>query len=71
MAKCSRDVALLLDVLVDGTKTRVPPKGYISFATSAAAWGDLRVGVLDPESWLFEDAQVGYAEGSKEQIVCF
>ena len=71
MAKCSRDVALLLDVLVDRTKTRVPPEGYISFATSTATWGDLKVGVLDPESWLYEDTLVGYADGSKEQIVCF
>lgn len=70
LAKCSRDVALLLGVLTVVNKTQVPSNGNTSFTTGAAAWGDLRVGVLDPESWLFEDDMVGYAAGSKEQIVC-
>ena len=68
MAKCSQDVALLLDVMVDHTKTRVPDKGYIACADNS--WQKLRVGILDPESWLYDDALVGYADGSKEQIVC-
>lgn len=62
-------MALLLDVLVDPAKTQVPIGGYASLATSTTAWEDLKVGVLDPEPWLYEDSLVQYAEGSKEQIV--
>ena len=69
MAKSSRDVALFLDILVDVSKTQVPPEGYISCAKGASAWKNLRVGVLDPESWLNADAMVGYGNGTKQQIV--
>ena len=69
MAKSSRDVALFLDILVDASKTQVPPEGYISCAKGASAWKNLRVGVLDPESWLYADAMVGYGNGTKQQIV--
>ena len=71
MAKCSRDVALLLDVLVDATKTSPPLKGYTSIITGAAAWADLKVGVLNPVSWLYDETSAGYTNKSKEQIVCF
>ncbi|CAD6576880.1 MAG: hypothetical protein ASARMPRED_007930 [Alectoria sarmentosa] len=69
LAKSSRDVALFLDILVDASKTQVPPEGYISCAKGASAWKKLRVGVLDPESWLYTDAMVGYANGTKQQII--
>ena len=69
MAKCSRDVALLLDVLVDAEKTQIPPGGYVSVAMSMTSWSGLKVGVLDVAPWLYGDAVVKYAEGSKEQIV--
>ncbi|CAD6592780.1 MAG: hypothetical protein ASARMPREDX12_006452 [Alectoria sarmentosa] len=69
LAKSSRDVALFLDILVDASKTQVPPEGYISCAKGASAWKNLRVGVLDPESWLYTDAMVGYANGTKQQII--
>ena len=70
LAKSSRDVALFLDVLVDESKTQVPPNGYISYARGASAWENLRVGVLDPGSWLYTDTMVGYANGTKQQMVC-
>ena len=71
LAKSSRDVALFLDVLVDESKTQVPPGGYISCAKGASAWENLRIGVLDPELWLYTDTMVGYANGTKEQMVCY
>ena len=69
LAKSSRDVALFLDVLVDASKTQVPPEGYISCAKGASTWENLRVGVLDPKSWLYADAMVGWPNATKQQIV--
>lgn len=67
LAKSSRDVALFLDVLVD--HSYVPSEGYISLTKGGSGWRGLRVGVLDPASWLYSDASVGWKNESKTQIV--
>ena len=51
MTKSVEDLANLLDVLVDVTKTRVPVGGYISAVTGK--WEGLNIGALDPEVWTF------------------
>ncbi|KAK4182338.1 amidase signature domain-containing protein [Podospora australis] len=51
MAKTTAEVAVLLDVLVDASKTRVPENGYASCVTGS--WEGLRIGALDPNVWKF------------------
>ncbi|KAJ8128279.1 hypothetical protein O1611_g5355 [Lasiodiplodia mahajangana] len=50
MAKSARDIANLLDVIVDSTQTNVPKGGYTAALTSK--WDNIRVGVLDAEEWM-------------------
>ena len=49
MAKSVQDLANLMDVLVDPSKTKVPDGGYLSAVT--AVWEGLRIGSLDPEKY--------------------
>ena len=51
MTKSVLDLANLLDVLVDPSKTTVPEGGYKSAVTGS--WDGIRVGVVEPETWLF------------------
>lgn len=51
MAKCARDVADLLDVLVDEATTQIPQGGYRACLRSS--FENLRFGVLDPTAWSF------------------
>lgn len=46
MTKSVLDLAHLMDIIVDPTRTSIPPKGFASVMTDT--WGDIRVGVLDP-----------------------
>ena len=46
MTKTVYDLAVLLDVIVDASKTKVPEGGYTAALTNS--WSKLRVGVLDP-----------------------
>ena len=49
MAKSVEDLANLMDVLVDPSKTKVPGGGYLTAAT--AVWEGLKIGSLDPEKY--------------------
>ena len=49
MTKSVMDLAYLMDVIVDPTKSRVPSGGYKTVLSSS--WVDLKVGVLDPADW--------------------
>lgn len=51
MTKSVEDLANLMDVLVDSSRTKVPAGGYISAVT--ATWAGLKIGTLDPEVWTF------------------
>ena len=68
MGKTVRDVANLLDVLVDHNKTEVPQDGYASAMTTT--WNDIKVGTLDPEKWRMSDAFVKPVPEATKQIVC-
>lgn len=67
MAKTSLDVANLLDVLVDPSKTTVPEGGYKSALTGT--WGDIRVGYVDSEEWVFPHRIVKYVKEASDQMV--
>ncbi|RFU76890.1 amidase family [Trichoderma arundinaceum] len=67
MAKSALDLANLLDVLVDPSKTTIPTGGYKSAATGS--WGDIRIGILEPEKWLFDTKLVKYEEQASEQML--
>jgi amidase len=67
MTKCARDVAVLLDAMVDPAATSIPAGGYVSSLSSD--WSGLRIGSLDPEPWLLDDVIVKPVKGAKEQEV--
>ncbi|KAL8937649.1 MAG: hypothetical protein Q9216_004321, partial [Gyalolechia sp. 2 TL-2023] len=53
MGKTVKDVAELLNVLVNHSKTDVPQGDYASAMTTS--WDDIKVGTLDPEKWRMSD----------------
>lgn len=69
MTKSVEDLANLMDVLVDPSKTHIPAGGYISAVT--ATWEGLRIGTLDPEVWTFWEVARKPAPGAETQMVSF
>lgn len=67
MTKSVLDLANLLDILVDSSKTQVPAGGYKSAVTGS--WGDIRIGYLNPEQWLFPHQIVRYDKDATDQMV--
>lgn len=68
MRKRVKDVANLLDVLIDHDKTQVPQGGYASAMTTT--WNDIKVGTLDPQKWQMSDGFVKPVPEATKQIVC-
>jgi amidase len=66
MTKSVKDLANLLDVLVDPNYKNVPEGGYISAATGD--WGDIRIGIVEPEKWLFPEIIVKYEQSAMDQM---
>lgn len=67
MTKSVLDLANLLDVLVDPTKTTVPEGGYKTAVTGD--WGDIRIGLLEPEKWLYPPETVKFEKQATDQMV--
>lgn len=67
MAKSALDLANLLQILVDPSKTTIPEGGYRSVATGS--WGNIRIGILEPEKWLFDTKLVKYEKQATDQMV--
>jgi amidase len=67
MTKSVMDLADLLDVLVDASKTTVPKGGYKSAVTGS--WGDIKIGYVEPEKWLFPEFIVKYEKSATDQMV--
>ena len=67
IGKTVTDVANLLDILVDHSKTDVPLGGYASAMTSD--WSDIKVGTLNPEEWRFSDSFVKPVTSAMKQMV--
>ena len=67
MTKTVLDLANLLDILVDPTKTTIPKQGYKSCVTGS--WGDIRIGVVEPDKWLFPTAILKYEKQAVDQMV--
>ncbi|KAL8806995.1 MAG: hypothetical protein Q9182_000976 [Xanthomendoza sp. 2 TL-2023] len=68
MGKTVKDVADLLDVLVDPSKTDIPHGNYASAMTTS--WDDVKVGTLDPEQWRMDDTFVKPVPEATKMIVC-
>lgn len=66
MGKAVKDVADLLNVLVDHSKTNVPHGDYASAMTSD--WSDIKVGILDPEKWRTSDSLKPVPEATKQMV---
>ena len=67
MTKNVRDLANIMDIIVDRTSAAVPDGGYISAVTGA--WKGLRVGTVDPEVWKFSDEARKPSGDAEEQMV--
>lgn len=67
MTKSVKDLADLLDVLVDPSQTTVPEDGYRSAVTGS--WGDIRIGVVEPEKWLFPHEVEKFEQEATDQMV--
>ncbi|KAM3502973.1 hypothetical protein MY10362_004487 [Beauveria mimosiformis] len=66
MTKSVLPLANLVDVLVDPSRTPVPKWGYTSAVNNS--WGDIRIGYLDPEQWLFPTEIVKYEKDATDQV---
>lgn len=67
MAKSTRDVADLLDILVDREKTDFPKGGYKSKLTRS--WSNIRVGVVEPGPWRLKEANMKTVKEIDDQLV--
>ncbi|KAH8591672.1 amidase signature domain-containing protein [Bisporella sp. PMI_857] len=67
MTKSARDVAVMLDVMVDPSTTMIPEGGYVSCLLYD--WEGLRVGSLEPEPWLLDDTVVKPVKSATEQEI--
>ena len=63
-----KDVANLLNVLVDHSKIEAPNNDYSS--SMIGGWGDISVGTLDPESWKFPESLCKVVPEADKQMVC-
>ena len=68
IGKTTKDVADLMDVLVDHDKTHVPEGCYASAMVSD--WNDIRIGTLDPETWRLSECFLKPVPVATKQIVC-
>ncbi|CAO1601941.1 hypothetical protein XANCAGTX0491_005579 [Xanthoria calcicola] len=66
MTKSVLDLAHLMDIIVDQSKTSIPPKGFAFVMTDT--WAEIRVGVLDPAEWKRPDFFTKPYEGTVEQM---
>ena len=67
MAKSVEDLANLMDVLVDPSKTKVPAGGYLLAAT--AVWEGIKIGSLDPEKYNFFQSKRRPEPAAETQMV--
>ena len=67
MTKSALDIANIMDIIVDHTKSRIPKGGYTSVLSNT--WADLKVGVLDPAEWGTSDSWTKPDPGATKQMV--
>ena len=67
LAKTPRDVANLLTLLVDPSKTSVPARGCVSVL--GRSWSDIRVGAFDSLVWTLPPYVIRLAEEATREIV--
>jgi amidase len=67
MAKDVRDLADMLTVLVDPSKTKVPGEDYSTALD--ADWSEVRIGTLDPLVWKYPASMIKPIAEVTEQMV--
>ncbi|RDW76971.1 amidase signature (AS) enzyme-5 [Coleophoma cylindrospora] len=67
LAKSTRDVAIMLDAMVDPSTTTIPEKGYSSYLSTR--WKGLKVGAVDVEPWLLSSFLVKPVESATRQEI--
>ena len=70
MAKSVIDLAHLLDVLVDPLAKESSGSSGLYADVLPGKWSQLRVCVLDPEVWYFDEELQNPVASASEQIVC-
>lgn len=71
MAKSVHDLASLLTVIVDESKTNILEGGYASALSGAEAWKEFTIGTLSPDDCLPSDEFIKPVDEATEEIVCF
>jgi amidase len=66
MTKNNKNVATMLDVIVDPSKSKIPASGYISCLSSD--WDGLIIGAVGVESWLLSSFVVKPVESLTQQV---
>jgi amidase len=69
MAKSVKDIADILSVIVDSSKTNIPEGGYASALNGSDAWKEFTVGTLHPDHWFPDNEFVKPVSEATEQIV--
>ena len=67
ITKGVKDLAILMDVLVEHNSTQVPQGGYVSAVTGK--WDGLRIGTLDPNVWEFPTVARKSEPSAEKQMV--
>ncbi|KAF2872776.1 amidase family protein [Massariosphaeria phaeospora] len=67
MTKTTRDLADILDIIVDPNKTNVPEGGYSSAATGR--WDSIKIGVVRPRDWLHGEKLIKPEPGATKQLI--
>jgi amidase len=67
MAKSTLDLANLLDVLVDPSKTTIPNGGYKGAVTGS--WDNIKIGYVEMEKWMLGGSIVKYEKSANDQMV--
>lgn len=67
MTKSVRDLADILDVIMDETKVSIPQGGFASLMVND--WSNIEVATLDPEEWTFPDVARKPDAGATKQMV--
>jgi amidase len=69
MTKSARDVAIMLDAMVEPEKTQIPKGGYESCLSTE--WKGLKVGSVDVKSWLLSSFVVKPVESATiQEVLC-
>ncbi|KAK0118568.1 hypothetical protein ONS96_011661 [Cadophora gregata f. sp. sojae] len=67
MTKTTKDLADILDIILDSDKARIPEGGFSTMLTKT--WQGIKIGFLEPEKWMYSETVVKYEESATDQML--